>query len=411
MNRQEIYSVAYHQMKNHYHLALELATGTGKSKIAIDLTNAILSENKDKLKVLILVAKTVHKQNWLDEIKKWRGFRNNPDLTIECYHSLKKHENEQFDIVIADEAHHLNSDMRQYYFRSLKVKYRTLFLSATFPKDFKQWLISTYHPAWIKASLQDTIADGILPEPEILLLPLTLDNKVRNNHIILNKQSGVKPVKGVYKDLWKYLKFKTYVDMEVTQKERLLFYNAQILKMKNYYQRSGRGKLQWLRLCADRLKYLAYAKNNLIYNLLQQLNNRRTLTFCNSIEQTEILGKYCIHSKEKKAASYLLDFNEGKINHITACQMLNEGMNLYDCQYGIFANLNASKIINIQRFGRLLRHKHPIIIIPYYQYSREEEIVKTMIEGYDKKLIHTFQSYSQLISYLKTKGNNENSIR
>ena len=51
--------------------------------------------------------------------------------------------------------------------------------------------------------------------------------------------------------------------------------------------------------------------------------------------------------------SILNTFNKGKIKHITACNMLNEGINLVNCKYGIFANINASEYIQIQRVGKL----------------------------------------------------------
>lgn len=67
--------------------------------------------------------------------------------------------------------------------------------------------------------------------------------------------------------------------------------------------------------------------------------------------------------------------------------MLNEGMNLVNCRVGIYANLNSSEIIVKQRLGRILRHKNPIIIIPYYKGTREEELVNKMLEDYNPELI------------------------
>lgn len=149
-------------------------------------------------------------------------------------------------------------------------------------------------------------------------------------------------------------------------------------------------------MCGDRLKYLAECKNDLVKQLLEKLSDRRVLTFCSSIEQTEILGKNCIHSKNKMADEILNDFNEGRINHITACQVLNEGVNLKSCQYGVFANINASDIIKVQRVGRILRHEHPVVIIPYYENTREEEIVKEWVDAYDVKLVHKYNSLTDL---------------
>ena len=80
-------------------------------------------------------------------------------------------------------------------------------------------------------------------------------------------------------------------------------------------------------------------------------------------------------------------FNSNKIKHITACNILNEGVNLTNCRVGIFCNLNSSEIIVKQRVGRILRHKSPVIIIPYFENTREEELVQKMIEEYDKDSI------------------------
>lgn len=64
-------------------------------------------------------------------------------------------------------------------------------------------------------------------------------------------------------------------------------------------------------------------------------------------------------------------------------------MNLYNCRIGIYANLNSSETIIKQRTGRLLRHPYPIIIIPYYKGTREEELVNKMLEDYNPELVKT----------------------
>lgn len=51
--------------------------------------------------------------------------------------------------------------------------------------------------------------------------------------------------------------------------------------------------------------------------------------------------------------------------------------------------INSSDRLNIQRQGRLLRHKSPILIFPYFKYSREEEIIKEIVQSYNPELIKT----------------------
>lgn len=130
-------------------------------------------------------------------------------------------------------------------------------------------------------------------------------------------------------------------------------------------------------------------QNDVILKLLNKYKDGRTVTFCSSIEQTEELGKYCINSKNKQSAEYLEAFNDGSINHITSVNMLNEGVNLTNCKYGIFAVLNSSEIMQVQKIGRILRHKEPVLIFPYYKDTRENEILDQMLENYDKDFIST----------------------
>lgn len=77
--------------------------------------------------------------------------------------------------------------------------------------------------------------------------------------------------------------------------------------------------------------------------------------------------------------------------------MVNEGINLTNCRIGIYANLNSSDIIIKQRLGRILRHKHPVIIIPYYKNTREEELVQKMLEDYNPELIKIINNPYEII--------------
>ena len=117
--------------------------------------------------------------------------------------------------------------------------------------------------------------------------------------------------------------------------------------------KSKRDVLTLKQLGRERLQMLAEIKSDFVKQLLKYLKNYRTLTFCYDIKQTKELGKYCINSQNKRAAEYLDMFNQKKIKHITACNQLNEGVNLTDCKYGIFVNYNVSEICYLQKQGKL----------------------------------------------------------
>jgi superfamily II DNA or RNA helicase len=64
-------------------------------------------------------------------------------------------------------------------------------------------------------------------------------------------------------------------------------------------------------------------------------------------------------------------------------------VNLSNCQIGIYANIGSSKVVELQRLGRILRHENPLIVIPFFTGTREEEIVNGMVQNYNPELITT----------------------
>ena len=211
--------------------------------------------------------------------------------------------------------------------------------------------------------------------------------KVVKPETAMNKEAAIKLLVPNADDLFASKVADTFeeaVDLAIDALDRQL---VKIKDKKKAMAGSQVMKNLWLHKAGERLKWLALKKTAFISDLLKILHKERTLTFCGSIEQTEVLGQHCIHSKNRVSLSTLNDFNEGKINHITAVAMLDEGQNLTNCRVGIFANINSSDRIQVQRTGRILRHNKPIIIIPYFTHSREEELVQKMLDGYNPDLI------------------------
>ena len=101
-------------------------------------------------------------------------------------------------------------------------------------------------------------------------------------------------------------------------------------------------------------------------------------------------------SKYKDSDQIYNDFNNRKINHIVSVNILNENANLTDCKYAIFANYSSSEVIGPQRLGRSLRHKSLIIIMPYYENTREQEIHENMIKDFNKDAIYTIHIINDL---------------
>lgn len=377
MTREEVNNLALSKIDKAKYLILELITGMGKTKVAIDLINHICDRvfrnDECPTTILILVAKTVHKQTWREEIKKWGGIKSDY-ITIECYESLKNYENSCFDVVVADEMQHL-SEARIDVLETIHINESFIGLSATIKRDMRDYFIYSHKAEVIKCGLKEAVEDEVLPEPTVYLLPLTLDT---TNYTYKVKKFGR--------------------DIITTQKGYYDSVSSLIEWYKNKYfdSRNERMKNSWLSTAGKRLKWCAEQKETLVLSLLDKFRNYKTLTFCSSIEQSERLGKYNITSKNKASVKNLEMFNLNKIKHITACNILNEGVNLTNCRIGIFCNLNSSEIVVKQRVGRILRHKSPIIIIPYFKDTREEELVQKMIEEYSDDSIISVDSINDI---------------
>lgn len=389
-NREAVKDVILSMPNNN--LLIELPTGHGKTAVAIEL----LKKRIPKGNILVVVPRTVLKKGFMKEVNKW--WKDCPlEFTLSTYKSLAKHAG-NWDAVIYDEVHHFTPKCKE------NAKYvlsnNNILLSATVPKNIKETLFNVFpNLGYYKRTVKEAIDEGVLPDPKVYLLPLELDN-TKPTELIIKNPEAKQEITIDWNQRWKYLGNKnTKINIRCTRKQFMLDLDGQIEWYKKKYmsKRIESFKNRWLKLCGTRLKVLSTWKENIILEILKKFKNHRTLTFCNGIEQTKILGKHCINSKNKNFQKELDAFNEGKIKHITACNMLNEGINLANCRIGIYAVLNSSDILIKQKLGRLLRHKNPIIIIPYFKGTREQELVNTMMSDYNPELISVVHSINDII--------------
>lgn len=300
---------------------------------------------------------------------------------------------------ISGNCHHLSERCRDAIAEAtesgIKIN-RALLLSATINRELRRELPYVFKDLYTyKVSMKKAIEGDTLPDPEIILIPLKLDNVKVDHKIIRNRSAKKGEITIDFKDRFKYKGIKDKkIIIKCTQQQ---YYDDMESLITWYKSKSFIEAMKnlWLRSCGDRNKWLSNQKTQFVYDLLQCLKNERTLTFCNSIEHTTVLGSYAINSSNKDSDSILSKFNSNEIKHITACNMLDEGVNLRDCQYGIFAMLNSSERMIIQKLGRLLRHQEPVVIIPYYVGTRDEELVKKMTENYKTTIINDLNSFKQ----------------
>ena len=362
---------------------LELATGYGKSKLALEKTEQWYTPDAT---ILIVIPKLILIDGWKKEIRKWKKEYLLPNITFVTYVSFPKIARKSWTVIIFDEAHHLSERCRE-FLDVIDVQY-TLFLSATLKKEHKFYINAKFKSEPIKVNNRDAIKDGVLPDPKVILLKLKLDNRIVNRVIEknINKNNSRIPVRTIgHIETRKYRSYKGPSRILCTQQQ----YYDDASSLIEWYKQKGMHsavmKNVWLHKSGERLKWLAAQKEEIVKGFLKNLSNYRTLVFCPTIEDSMKLGSPCINSKVGTAS--LDAFNNKKIKHIVAVGMLDEGANITDCKIGIFQMINSSDRLNIQRVGRILRHKKPVLIFPYFINTREDDIVKDVTSGYNPDLI------------------------
>ena len=390
MTRDELRVAVLDALKKTKNIALQAATGIGKSKIALDAINEVKAKS-----ILFVVAEVAHIKNWKNEFNKW-GFDPFSSAII-CYASLKKYRNTSWDVVVFDEAHHLASDLRLEIFDTISAKYR-IFLSATLKDSLIYKLEASCGPIKsIKAGLQDAFDNNILPEPKIYLIPMTLDNQVCDQEIVeeWGKAYARRVIECSYRERWTYLRNKSRypnvtLKIKCTQQQKYDYLTEQFNYYKNRYMNTRNEiiKNKWLQFGSKRKVYLGSIKLSVAYDLLQRLKDKRFICFCTNIEQAEYLGgENAVHSKRRDNADVIQKFNDKEINSLYAVGMLQEGVNLNNIDAGVIIQLDGEERSFIQRFGRTLRADSPEQYIIYYKATRDEEYLKNALENIDKKYI------------------------
>lgn len=399
MTKKELQIKSISLIKKNHRVALQWATGLGKSKAAIDMANHLADEkfreNKSSLNMLLVVAEVAHKANWQKEFNKW-GLKTN-NVVIECYASLKKYRNSNWDLIIFDEAHHLGSDLRMDVLTELHTE-DIILLSATLPDQTIQAISGVFGEFIVsKVSLKEAIEWGVLPKPKVYLIPLTLDNTYPNCTLI--EEWGRKEKRVTYRckffERWEYLRNRNKypnvtLEISCTQQQKYDYLTEQFEYWKNQFFRNRQEftKNKWLQVGSKRKRFLGESKTNAVRLLLSKLYNKRFICFCTSIEQAELLGgKNAIHSKKDNSLYIIDDFNTKRINNLFAVGMLQEGQNLTNIEAGVIVQLDGQERAFIQKFGRSLRATDPVQFIFYYKNTRDTEYLENVLEGIDEEYI------------------------
>jgi len=330
---------------------LQLATGAGKTKVGLDYINVLPNTHK----VLVVAPKVDIFKSWIDDAKKFEVEELLDRITFSTYLSLTKHNPEEYDILILDEAHSLKATALPFLTR---YRGRILGLTGTPPKYItseKGQLMMEYYPIKYVFKTDKAVENEILNDYHIFVHYLELSKE----KTLQTKQGWMTSERAQY----------DWITREIEGGgHNLMFRTIQRINFLKQFETKE-----------------TYAKE-----LMEQLDSdEKLIIFANTIDQAERLCKYSHHSKNKN--SPLEAFKTGQINRLSCVEQLSEGVNIPGLKNAIILHSYSGGSPKAQqKFGRMLRlptDQTAMIHILCYRNTVDEKWVTDNLMNYDQDKI------------------------
>ena len=214
-------------------------------------------------------------------------------VTYTTHLSLKKHVDQEYDVVIIDEIHLLSEAQIEVCKELFKYNSQILGLTGTLSRDTEINLekeldihVIAHYP------IEKAIKEGVIVDYEITVIRVPLDDK-------------------------KLIDYKGKLKTEKKQFDNLTWV---INKMMN------RGSdTMFMRLARMRIIQSSLAKTNATKALLAKHKDERVLVFCGTTKVADSLGIASYHNKSKEKQIFE-DFAEGEGNHLAVVKIGNTGV-------------------------------------------------------------------------------------
>jgi superfamily II DNA or RNA helicase len=343
-----------------------MATGSGKSRVAVELAKYYCEPFTSDLALLVPTEK-LRDENWLEEFEKWGAGHLWNDTERLCYASASKIGGNDYELAILDEGHNI-TELASEFFLDNNVR-RTVLLTATPPND----------P--IKVDILRRLAIKLVYE-------LTLDQAVRLGFVAPYKITVVTvPLDNVTKNIPGGNKANPFM---TTEAACYAYWNKRVQACFGDQTPQGKAKMKFAILGRMQFIYKIPSKTQVIKFLLDKVipKEDRTLIFCGNIEQAEEVCPTFYHSKSSSVAYDA--FKNESINRLSCVKAVNEGHNFPGVDSGIIGQLNSKEKDLVQRIGRLIRFRpgheaHLYIIVS--ESTQDEKWLETAIENLDQSKV------------------------
>lgn len=352
-------------------ILFEVATGAGKSYFFCAALQKLFAINPNYSVVIVVPKNVILEDTWFRELID-AGFpitkigfyygaaKEIRQITLTNIQSIERLDMNRFDIVVADECHHLNTNRLFDLFKRLRPEY-FVGLSATVQrKKAEHWnVLHLFDYNVFSYDVSQAINDDILSNFYYCPVAVSLSPEQLEEYQKLTQQ------------------IKNKVHTKATLDEDVSF----------------------MSLVSQQKKIMSNSemKRKAVQLLLSQLQNKKVIVFSQyndftnslywSLVQVNVRAEV-LHSglPRKRQQQILDDYRSGVFSILLVTKMLDEGYNLPAIDCAIITATDKSELQMIQRLGRILRRKeHPALMYQIYcQSTLEEQIVQRNMKYFEQ---------------------------
>ncbi len=332
--REKVQNEAIQAVVNNNGGMIAMATGSGKSRVAVELAKHYCNDTRHCDTALLVPTEKLRDENWAEEFTKWDATRLWVETTRLCYASASKVHNKEFALAILDEGHNI-TELSSEFFLNNNVE-RTVLLTATPPDD--------------KVKRQ-ILSDLGIP----LVYELTLDQAVRLGFVAPYKLTVITvPLDATTKNIPGGTKAKPFM---TTEAACYAYHNRKVQQSMFDDTAQGKARLKFAILGRMQFIYKIPSKTAVVKYLLDRVipQDDRTIIFCGNIEQAEQVCPTYYHSKSGN--QFYDAFKNESINRLSCVKAVNEGHNFPGVDSAIIGQLNSKEKDLVQRIGRIIRYR------------------------------------------------------
>lgn len=375
---------------------LEIATGVGKTKIAIMAIEAVVNKYPEAKILIIVPRELIRDIVFPQDFHKFGKSHLLKNCTIECIQTVYKWEDTSWTLVVVDELHNVLpklGDTYEYFkfFENNTFNY-FLGLSATIDQSLK-FFQHKLGPTVFNYSISQAAKDGVVSAFRFVnyAIELTPEEKEELKKVQRNYSYYEHLLGGPYEA---FNNAKRYIASGNSEEKQwaLIFYNC-IKKRKSILDK------------AENKIVIA----NAIMNMFPKSNG---ILFSSDIAQaSEVVSNrtdsVIYHSKLKKKEKDLAIKRiqeDNSIKFISTVKALNEGVSINNLEIGIQLSGNSKPKDLIQQTGRVCRYvegKKPIMVRLYVPDTQDEKWLRKAQKDFEQSSVlwvNSLDSFRKIIN-------------